>query len=419
MLHRAVGVQEGPAQIGDGLPPPLHHHPGALGDPGYRVGLQVLLPGQGDKGLRVLRRHHHRHALLALGDGQLRAVQAVVLLAHRVQVDLQPVRQLADGHADAAGAEVVAPLNHPRHPGVSEEALELALLGGVALLDLAGHGGEGGEVVALGGAGGPADAVPACAAPQEDDHVPGGGALPPDVFRRGRADDRAGLQMLGDVARVVDLGDMPGGQADLVSVGGIARRRRLAELPLGELAGQGLFNRRPGIAAAGEAHGLMDVGPAGQGVPDAAADTGGRAAEGLDLRGVVVSLVFEHQQPVLGFPVHHGGDVDGTGVDLLALVQLGEEAPLFQGLGRDGGDVHQGFGTVLGLLAVDLASQLQIVIVGVFDLRVLDLSAVDVGGEGGVAAVVGPVGVHHPDFRDGGVPLLRVPEIALEECQIV
>ena len=26
MLHRAVGVQEGPAQIRDGLPPPFHHH---------------------------------------------------------------------------------------------------------------------------------------------------------------------------------------------------------------------------------------------------------------------------------------------------------------------------------------------------------------------------------------------------------
>ncbi|CAN4049131.1 hypothetical protein EJMLMN_EJMLMN_10760, partial [Dysosmobacter welbionis] len=47
------------------------------------------------------------------------------------------------------------------------------LLRGVALLDLAGHGGERLPVVALGGAGGAADAVPAGAPPQQDHHVPG------------------------------------------------------------------------------------------------------------------------------------------------------------------------------------------------------------------------------------------------------
>ena len=44
---------------------------------------------------------------------------------------------------------------------------------------------------------------------------------------------------------------------------------------------------------------------------------------------------------------------------------------------------------------------------------------VDVGGEGGVTAVVGPVGIHHADFRDGGVALFLVSEIALQEFQIV
>ena len=41
------------------------------------------------------------------------------------------------------------------------------------------------------------------------------------------------------------------------------------------------------------------------------------------------------------------------------------------------------------------------------------------GGEGGVAAVVGPVGVHHPHLGNGGVPLLLVPEVGLEEFQVI
>ena len=140
---------------------PAHHHPGALGDHGHPVGLQVLPLRGGDEPVRVLRSHHHGHALLALGDGQLRAVQAVVLLPHGVQVDEKAVRQLADGHGYAAGAEVVAPLDEAGDRAVPEEALNLPFLRGVALLDLTGHGPEGFFVVALAGARGPADAVPA------------------------------------------------------------------------------------------------------------------------------------------------------------------------------------------------------------------------------------------------------------------
>ena len=159
---------------------------------------------------------------------------------------------------------------------------------------------------------------------------------------------------------------------------------------------------------------LMDIGTAGQGVPDAAADAGGRAAEGLDLRGVVVGLIFEHQQPVLGLAVHRGGDMDGAGIDLLTLVQLRQQAPLFQDLRADGGNVHQGLGPGGSLLsAVDLHPCGQVPLVGGLNGRVMDLHLVDVGGEGGVAAVVGPVGVYHPDLGDGGVPTLVIPEIAL------
>ena len=54
--------------------------------------------------------------------------------------------------------------------------------------------------------------------------------------------------------------------------------------PLGELAGHGLLNGGEGVGRAGQAHGGVDIGPAGKGVPDGAAHAGGCAAEGLNLR---------------------------------------------------------------------------------------------------------------------------------------
>ncbi len=39
------------------------------------------------------------------------------------------------------------------------------------------------------------------------------------------------------------------------------------------------------------------------------------------------------------------------------------------------------------------------------------------GAEGGVAAVVGPIGVYHPDFGDGGVPVL-IAEVLLAEGDV-
>ena len=212
------------------------------------------------------------------------------------------------------------------------------------------------------------------------------------------------------------IGLATGHVAEVYHPGYIAKRLECGAV-VGAAPAENVRRERP---APGHPQGRVDKDAAERGVGDAAADTGGRAAEGLNLGGVVVGLVFKHQQPVLLFSVHLGGDVDGAGVDLLALVQLGELAPLLQGLGPDGGQVHEGLGPLGGLLrSIDLHPGGQILLIGRLDVQVVDVDAVQVGGEGGVAAVVGPVGVHHPHLGDGGVPLLLVPEVGLEELQVV
>ena len=108
------------------------------------------------------------------------------------------------------------------------------------------------------------------------------------------------------------------------------QRRSVTSLRWGSLPGMVSLDRLERVACAGDAHGLVDIAAAGQRVTDGTADAGGRAAERLDLGGMVVGLVLEQQQPVLRLAVHIALDLDGAGVDLLALVQVLQDAALFQ-----------------------------------------------------------------------------------------
>ena len=272
MLGRAVGVQEIAADIHDRLSVPVHGQAGFRLDFRHRAGLQVLFPGQRQERFRVFLRHDHGHPLLALGDRQLGAVQAFIFLRNRVQVDFQAVSQLADGDADAARAEVVAPLDHPGRFAVAEQPLQLPFLGGIALLDLRAAGLDAVGCMRLGGSGRAADAVPAGASAQQDHDIPGFGAFPPYVLRRSRH-----------------------------------------QLALGQLAGNGFAHGHGRIRRAGHPHRAVDICPAAQRIADRAADTGGRAAEGFNLCGMVVGLVLEQQQPGLFLSVGFHFDLHSFG----------------------------------------------------------------------------------------------------------
>ena len=264
------------------------------------------------------------------------------------------------------------------------------------------------------GAGGAADAVAPGAAAQQDDEISGGGALAADILRRGGGDDRAHLQPLGHIAGVVQLVDNAGGKADLVAVGGVARGGGGDQLALGQLPRQRLGDGLERVGRAGDAHGAVDVAAPGEGVADGAADAGGRAAEGLDLRGVVVGFVFKQEQPGLRPAVDIDGDLHGAGVDLLRLVELVELPGLFQGLDREGAHVHEGN----GLDAAQVFAGLEVVVKAGLNLRVVKAYLVQGGGEGGMAAVIGPVGVDDLDLGDGGFAAFTA-EVIAAKAQIV
>ena len=97
VLGRAVGVEELAGQVDDSDAVPGHAHARLSGNLGDNGRLQVLLGGVAHELLDVTVGDGAGHALLGLRDSELGAVQAVVLLGHGVQVDIQAVGKLAHG----------------------------------------------------------------------------------------------------------------------------------------------------------------------------------------------------------------------------------------------------------------------------------------------------------------------------------
>ena len=414
VLGCAVGVEELAGQVDDGDAVPGHAHARLGGNLGDNGRLEVLLSGVAHELLDVTVGDGTGHTLLGLRDSELGAVQAVVLLGHGIKVDIQAVGKLAHGDRDAAGAKVVAALDQTAGVAAAEQALQLALDRGVALLDLGTRGLDGLGVLGLGGAGGATDAVTAGAAAQQDDLVGGGGALATHVVCRGSAHDGADLHALGDVAGVIEFVDLTGGKADLVAVAGVAGGSSGHELTLRQLALERLGHGDGGVAGAGDTHGLVHVAAARQRVADGAAHAGGGTAEGLDLGRVVVGLVLKQEQPVLVLAVDIDLHLDGAGVDLLGLVDIGHDAGLLKVLGADGAHVHEADG--LGV-AAEFVAHLHVAVEGLLHHGVVDRHVIQDGAEGGVAAVVGPVGVDHTDLGDGGVAVL-IAEVLLAEGDV-
>ena len=125
-----------------------------------------------------------------------------------------------------------------------------------------------------------------------------------------------------------------------------------------------------------------------------------------------MGLVLEQEQPVLVLAVHVALDLDGAGVDLVALVEVGQDAALLEGLCADGGHVHQAAG-LFG--AAGLLPQGHIPVKRLLHHGVVDLDIVQDGAEGGVAAVVRPVGVDEADLGDGGIPVLALEVVLAED----
>ena len=328
VLLRAVRVQELAGEVDYVISIPLHAQARLFGHVRDNRRLEILAGGVSAELLRVLLRDDDSHSLLRLGNRELGAVETLVLLRNLREVDIESVREFTDSDRNSARAEIVAALDESRDLLVPEQSLELSLLRRVALLNLRTAGCQRGRGVCLRGTGSSAAAVASGASAEQDYLVAGDRALTHDVLRGSRADDGADLEVLRDIIRMIELINSAGSETDLVAVGRISARRAVSYLRLRELARQRLGNRNTRVGASCDAHRLIDIRASGQRVADRAAKAGSRAAERLDLGRMVVRLVLEHEEPILGLAVDVDLDLHRAGVDLLGLIEVLQHAGL-------------------------------------------------------------------------------------------
>ena len=429
LLHRSDGglgemrgagaVNEFPREVADFLPVEEHPHPSGCGNIGHMSDFYIVQGAEFLEALHGGSLHHHGHTLLGLADGQFRGVEAGIFHRYAVQIDVQARRQFADGHAYAAGAKVVGFLDKARYLRTAEQPLELTLLGGITLLDFAAAGFQGGLRVLLGRARGPADAVPARPAAQQQDHIARRRSFPAHGRCLNGTHHSTDFHALGGIAVGIDFPHVGSCQTYLVAIAGIAAGRLSGNHPLGQLTGDSIGHPGGDVAGAGNAHGLVYIGPAGKRVPNGAAQAGGRAAEGFYFRGMVMCLVLELEQPLLHFSVYIHVHEDAAGVVFLALLQVFQLALEAEPAGAQGGQFHQAEGFPLPAQVLPhLSGELQ----GTFQLGLhkafFHRNFLNLRGKGGVAAMVAPVGIQDAEFRFRRIPAL-FPEVLHHLAEVV
>ena len=269
--------------------------------------------------------HHHCHTLLALADRQFGGIKSLILGLDAVKVDVQSVRQFADGYTHAARTKVVGLLDEFRHFRTAEEALQFPFFGGIAFLHLAAACMERLFGMFFGRACGTAYTVASCSSAQQQDHIACLGTLTAHLVGRYSPYHGSHLHALGDISGVIHFAHMGGSQSYLVAVGRIALCRLAGDDPLGQLAGHGLRNGLIDVARTGYAHRLIDVCTSGQRVTNGTTKARTRSSERLNLRGVIMGLVLELQQPFLRFAILIYVNKNGAGIVLFAhlhIVQL-------------------------------------------------------------------------------------------------
>jgi hypothetical protein len=111
-------------------------------------------------------------------------------------------------------------------------------------------------------------------------------------------------------------------------------------------------------------------------------------------------FVFEEKEPVFLFAVFPRFDADGTGVDFITHLKIGQLALFEQEFHHDGGGVHK---RNRAFFAVNRFMQGDVAVVRALDVLRVNAHLIYMRQEGGMAAVVGPVGVQQPQLGHGGV----------------
>ena len=144
---------------------------------------------------------------------------------------------------------------------------------------------------------------------------------------------------------MVDLLDQSCGKTDLIAVTGISLCSSRDKFLLWKfiLESLGYGNRR--VCRASHAHCLINIASSGKRIADRAAKTCGRAAERLDLGGMIVGLIFEEDKPLLCLRtvavIHLYGHYNRAGIVLIGFFLIRELAVCLEFLHAHDCEIHQ------------------------------------------------------------------------------
>ena len=261
-----------------------------------------------------------------------------------------------------------------------------------------------------------AAAVPSSLTAQQDDNIAWNRSFSANVACRSCTEYRTDFHSLCHIARMVYFRNVSGCKTNLVPIRAVTACSTDGDFPLRQLAGNGIFDRNERICCTGYTHSLINIGTARQRVTDCTAEAGCSTTERFNFRRVVVGFVLEHQNPVFFSACNVYLDFHRTSIDFFAFVQIVQLAVCLELLHCQCCHIHEG--NRLGISA-QFVADVQVSVIGFLNIRSTDFNLFNIGGECGVTAVVRPVSVNHPDFRDGWVTVFGILEIILTELDVI
>ena len=134
-----------------------------------------------------------------------------------------------------------------------------------------------------------------------------------------------------------------------------------------------------------------------------------------------MGFIFEKKEPVLAAVYRVDFYLDGAGIHFLRSIQVGKFSFLTKGLHCCRSHVHEG-DRPLRVLPVNMDPCFLIFLKSSGNRSAespfLHVNIRKLCGEGGVTAVIGPVGIQHTDFRHRRIPLFLIPEIGLNHGKV-
>ena len=137
---------------------------------------------------------------------------------------------------------------------------------------------------------------------------------------------------------------------------------------------------------------------------------------------MVVGLVLEADEPVLGLSVDLHRNHDGAGVDLIGNIQILQLTLCAKALHAHQCDIHEA-GKLVAPACIDLRSVSLVHIEGCLDgcgiCALIEGNIRKLRCKCGMTAVIGPVGIQHADLRHGRITVLFSSEIVLDMLEIL